>query len=202
MKSWIALVVGLLLMSSALAEGKKKVECTLAVTPRRGESSVSGGNKSLSMSSSRSSGTGSKTITRNLKWQADLRFREARPDKLELKVYYIGYGDGGSKLKQIGQETKTVALDKDGRASLELTSPTTRLTKTRSRTTNSSHSGGFSSIKTTRSGERVAGCVIQMFADGELVKSYASDSRWTVAAGKVPFSISELEARSGKIGVR
>ena len=201
MKSWLLISVGLILAMSALAEGKKKVECTLAVTPRRGESSVSGGNKSLNQSSSQS-GTGSKTITRNLKWQADLRFREARPEKLELKVYYIGYGDGGLKLKQIGQETKAVTLDKDGRASLELTSPTTRLTKTWSRTTNSSHSGGFSSIKTTRRGERVSGCVIQMFADGELVKSYSSDSRWTAAAGKVPFSISELEARSGKIGVR
>ena len=48
-----------------------------------------------------------------------------------LQLYYLGYGDGGKTLKQIGQETKTLTLDKNGRASVELTSPTTKLRKTR-----------------------------------------------------------------------
>lgn len=202
----IALSVLCLLTAASTWAAGQKMSCSFTVTPRRGESKVSGGNGGQMLNRSSSQiGTGSKTITRNLKWQVDLRFREKKPQKLELKAYYLGYGDGGSKLKEIGKESKAIALDKDGKASLELTSPTTRFTKTKTRTTTSSGrygSGGLSSIKTTKSGDRIAGCVIQLFADGELLKSYASDSRWAVAAGKNPFSLTELVNNSGKIGLR
>lgn len=204
MKSLVLSVACLLTAALALADGKKP-NGSLTVTPLRGESKISSsGQGSLLRSSSNLANTGSKTIERNMKWRAEVRFRDQPPEKTELRVYYIGMGDGGKKLKQLGQEQKALTLDKNGRAAVELTSPKATLCKTRSRTSSSSgsRSSGLVSVKSTTSGERVTGCVIQLFADGELVKSYASDSRWTVAAGKNPFSLAELEARNGKIGLR
>ena len=201
----IRLLSVLCLLSVSALAADQKMSCSLAITPLRGESHISGNNgiRSLNGSSSTSMGNTSKTITRNLKWKAEVRFRDKRPEKTELKVYYIGYS-ADNKLKQIGQESKTVELDKNGRASVELTSPTTKLTKTRTSSTSSSggRSSGFVSMKKRQSGERVMGCVIQVFADGTLSESYASDSRWAVAAEKTPFSLAEITARSGKIGLR
>ena len=204
MRGFLLFATCLLLSAAALAVDKKP-SCSFTVSPLRGESSITGNRGSGLLNRSSSSqqlGTGSKTIERNLKWKVELRFREERPESLQLKAFYLGYSSD-NKLVEIGKEQKSVELDKNGRASVELTSPTTRLTKTRSYTTSSSrYSGGFTSSKTTRSGQRVTGCVLQLFGDGEMLKSYASDSRWTVAAAKDPFSLSELTARSGKIGLR
>ena len=193
-----------LLAQAALAAGKP-IPCSLTVTPRGGDSKISGNSRGgLLSSAAMSSGSQSKTITRNLKYLTEVRFREQKPSKAELRVYYIGYGDGGKTLKQIGQETKALELDKNGRASVELTSPTTTLRKTRTRTSSSSggRSTGFTSVKSTTSGDRVQGCVVQLFGDGELLKSWSSDSRWASVADQVPFSVSELAKRSGRIGLR
>ena len=187
---------------AALGAAKKLPECTFTVSPRGGDSQISksGGGLIRSMSST-SNNNQSKTITRNLKWLAEVRIRENRPEKLELKAYYIGETDGGKTIKQLGTESKTLELDKNGRASVELTSPTTRLTKSRS--TSSSGNSGFRSTKKRISGERVIGCVLQVFADGEFLKGWSSDSRWASAANKAPFSVAELaKEKTGKIGLR
>ena len=187
---------------AALGAAKKLPECTFTVTPRGGDSQISksGGGLIRSMSST-SNNNQSKTITRNLKWLAEVRIRENRPEKLELKAYYIGEVNGGQSIKLLGTEAKTLELDKNGRASVELTSPTTRLTK--SRTSSSSGNSGFRSTKKRISGERVIGCVLQVFADGEFLKGWSSDSRWASAANKVPFSVAELaKEKTGKIGLR
>ena len=204
MKSFVISVVCLLLSASVLAEGKK-LSCTLRVSPRGGESKTSSsGRGSLIRGNSNQPNTGTKTIERNMKWLVEVRFRDQQPDKTEVKAYYIGYGDGGKTLKQLGQETKALTLDKNGRASVELTSPTTKLRKTRTRQSSSSggRSSGFTSVKSTSSGERIAGCIVQLFGDGEMLESYTSDSRWTAAADTVPFSVGELVKRSGRIGLR
>ena len=187
---------------AAFGAAKKLPECTFTVTPRGGDSQISksGGGLIRSISST-SNNNQSKTITRNLKWLAEVRIRENRPEKLELKAYYIGEVNGGQSIKQLGTESKTLELDKNGRASVELTSPTTRLTK--SRTSSSSGNSGFRSTKKRISGERVVGCVVQLFADGEFLKGWSSDSRWASAANKAPFSVAELaKEKTGKIGLR
>ena len=187
---------------AALGAAKKLPECTFTVTPRGGDSQISksGGGLIRSISAT-SNNNQSKTITRNLKWLAEVRIRENRPEKLELKAYYIGEVNGGQSIKQLGTESKVLELDKNGRASVELTSPTTRLTK--SRTSSSSGNSGFRSTKKRISGERVIGCVMQVFADGEFLKGWSSDSRWASAANKAPFSVAELaKEKTGKIGLR
>ena len=187
---------------AAPGAAKKLPECTFTVTPRGGDSQISksGGGLIRSISAT-SNNNQSKTITRNLKWLAEVRIRENRPEKLELKAYYIGEVNGGQSIKQLGTESKVLELDKNGRASVELTSPTTRLTK--SRTSSSSGNSGFRSTKKRISGERVIGCVLQVFADGEFLKGWSSDSRWASAANKAPFSVTELaKEKTGKIGLR
>jgi len=181
---------------SAFAAAEKNISCSLAVSQLRGESHVSkSGGRSLN---GRATGTGSKTVERSLKWKVDVRFREERPEKTELKAYHIGYTDGGKTLAILGDETCPVELDVNGRATVELNSPKTRLVKTRTRTTKGS-SGG-SSTKTTSSGDRISACVVQLFGDGALLKGWASDPRMAELAKKVPFSIEEMTRKSGKIG--
>ena len=202
MKRRVLLLVALA-ASCALAGAKKLPECTFTVSPRGGDSQISksGGGLIRSMNSM-SNNSQSKTITRNLKWLAEVRIRENRPEKLELKAYYIGEVNGGQSVRQLGTEAKVLELDKNGRASVELTSPTTRLTKSRTSSSSSGNSG-FRSTKKRISGERVVGCVVQLFADGELLKSWSSDSRWAAAATKAPFSVAELaKEKTGRIGLR
>ena len=190
----------------ALAGSAKPPECSFTVSPRGGDSQVSksGSGGLIRPMSSLSSldNNRSKTITRNLKWLAEVRIRENPPAKLEVKAYYIGEVDGGKSIKLLKDETRTLELDKGGRASAEFTSPTTRLTKSRT-SSYSSGNMGFRSTKKTISGERVVGCVMQLFGDGELLKSWSSDSRWASLANKAPFPVAELaKVKSGRIGLR
>ena len=178
------------------------VSCSLTVTPKPGESHTTSTNSGLIRRTSTTTPTsGSKTMTRNMKWTAEIRIRENRPEKLELEAIYIGQEASG-KLIQLGKtEKKALELDKNGRASLELTSPSVRLTKSRT-SSSGSHSRGFRSTHTSVSGERVSGCVVRVYADGELVKSWSSDSRWANEAKKPDFSIAELNQKKSTIGLR
>ena len=178
------------------------VSCTLTVTPKPGESHTTKSNSGMIRRTTSTMPTsGTKTTTRNMKWTAEVRIRENRPEKLEIETIYIGQEASG-KIIQLGKaEKKPVELDKNGRASLELTSPTVRLTKSHT-TSTGSRSRGFRSTHSTTRGERVSGCVVRVFADGELVKSWSSDSRWTAEAAKPNFSVSELDKKKSTIGLR
>lgn len=178
------------------------ISCSLTVTPKPGDSQTTKSHSGLIRRSTNSStSTGSKTTTRNMKWTAEIRIRENRPEKLELESIYIGQ-DASGKLIQLGKtEKKALELDKNGRASLELTSPTVRLTKSRT-SSSGSHSRGFRSTHTSVSGERVNGCVVRVYADGELVKTWTSDARWSGEANKPNFSIAELNKKKSSIGLR
>lgn len=195
------------ILTAGLALGEtaqKPPELSLSVTPLPGDSRVSNSNSGFfNSSNSFGSNSGTKTITRNLKWRVETRVRENRPGKLELRAYYLGVSDKNTTV-QLGTEKKALELDKNGRASVELTSPTTRLTRSRTSSGSSRTSGnsGFRSTKSTTTGNRVTGCVLQLFADGTLVKSWASDSRWTNEAKKDPFSIENLNKNSGRIGLK
>jgi len=208
----LSLTVAVLTAISALADDtkeppKKLPECSLTVSPKPGKSSVSKSHSGIITScNSLGSNNGSKTITRSLKWGVETRFREDRPEKLEVKAFYLGVNDK-NKIVQLGSETKALTLDKNGRADVELTSPTTRLTKSRTTTSTSRggccrRSSGLRSTKTTTRGERVTGCVVQLYADGQLVKTWTSDARWAAEAKNENFSVDNLNKNSGKIGLR
>lgn len=182
---------------------------SLNVTPLPGESHTSGTGYGHNLLNSTSVGSQSrtKTTTRTMKWSVSLRIRERkeRPEKLLVESIYIAM-DGAGKLKELKRDSQAVTLDKNGCASLELESPKTTLTK--SHTTVSRGGGfgglnsGFRSTKSTTRGERVMGCVVRVFADGQLLKSWTSDSRWKKAAEADKFSVAELADKPSGIGLR
>lgn len=182
---------------------------TLNVTPIPGESHTSGTGYGRNLVNSTAIGSQSrtKTTTRAMKWRAEIRIREReeRPERLSVESIYLARtGDG--KLKELKRETKDVVLDKNGCATLELESPKTTLTKQHTTVSRGGGFGGlnsgFQSTRTTTHGERIAGCVIRVFADGKFAKSWASDSRWTKATQTEKFSVLELEKKQSKIGLR
>lgn len=197
--------VALLFLAAVLpavspAAPKREYSCSLSVSQRPGDSETTGGRRSSILRSSVPvSGTGSKTYKRNMKWRVQVRVRGDRPEDAFLKVYYLAY-DSGNKLKLLKDEKRDLELDSNNRAETELVSPTTRYTKTRTRSF--SRSRGFSSVRSSARGERIAGAVVQLFVDGELKKSWTSDSRWEHEAEKKDFSVSRLRKNAGRLGGR
>jgi hypothetical protein len=196
-RRWLS--AALVVASALLASAVPSRSCSLSVTPQPGESRTSGSRHGSLNSGLVSSNTGSKTVKRNMKWRAEVRIRGERPQEAKLKVYYLAY-DQRNRIKELKKEEHSLSLDKNNRAELSLVSPMTSYTK--SRTRSSGNSRGFSSIRSTVRGERIAGAAIQLFVDGALVKSWVSDSRWEKSAEKDPFSVDELQKNSGRLGGR
>ena len=177
---------------AALGSGDRQV--FLKVNPLAGETktskSGSGGLGRITSFSNASSRSPSKTVTRTMKWNCEVRYRgKPLPQKVEVKAFYIGYEGSSMQPKILGKEAKTLKLDETGKASAELTSPEARQTKSRTSSGGSSYGRGH--IATTHStvkGERMAGAVVQLFEDGKLVKSWASQSGWEHAAKEESFS--------------
>ena len=174
------------------------VQAFLKVSPLAGESktSKSGGSRGLIRQTTiNTSQSSSKTITRNMKWNCEVRYRgKPRPEKVEVRVFYIGYEANNMTPKILGKDVKNLTLDENGKASVELESPTVKLSKTRT----GGGTGGYGHVtktKSTSSGQRMAGCVVQLFENGELVKSYASMSQWDRAAKEKDFSDAVLNRK-------
>lgn len=142
----------------------------------------------------------SKTTSYQMKWDASVRVRGTRPEKLAFKVFYIAQ-NAENKLTQIGETAEhAVELDNKGVWTKELLSPTTTWTETKKSKNRNPNQPAENTPE--KQGERIKGCVAQLIADGKIVKSYASDPRWKKAAEKEDFSAGDLDQRSGKIGVR
>ena len=193
----LALGGGLGVATSALAE--EKTTCSLSVSPQKADSKMT---KSGGGSKGRGSSSSTVTFERNLKYKATASFHGPAPEKPVMKVWYIGMGDGGKEMIEVGKEERQLELNEKGRAVVELTSPTTKLTKVKTTTQsgggNSRYGGGSSSTKSTMSGERVTGCVIQVLAGGELLKSWVSDSRWSKAARNPSFAFEMIDPKAAK----
>ena len=143
----------------------------------------------------------SRVARRTAAWAVDLRVRgpaEEWPVEAEVKAYYIGC-EGESTVPQVfGEETRTAVFDVGGKARVELKSPECVQTRTQRRTGNvPRHGWGFSNLnsRSRKTGRRILGVVVQVFVKGELMKSYASDSRWQAAAKEVPFTQGGLVKR-------
>ena len=162
-----ALVGGL--GASVAAFASEPLTCSLSVSPLKADSSVK---KSDGGNKGRGSSTSTTTFERNLKYKAVASFHGPAPEKPVMKVWYVGMGDG--EMIEVGKAEHPLELDEKGRATVELVSPTTKTT-----------------------GERVTGCVIQVFAGTELMKSWASDSRWAKAAKNPSFAIELIDPKSG-----
>ena len=188
-----ALVGGL--GASVAAFASEPLTCSLSVSPLKADSSVKksgGGNKGRGSSSTTT------TFERNLKYKAVASFHGPAPEKPVMKVWYVGMGDGGKEMIEVGKAEHPLELDEKGRATVELVSPTTKMTKVKKTTWSGGRNsrGGGGTTKSETTGERVTGCVIQVFAGDQLMKSWASDSRWAKAAKDPSFSIELIDPKS------
>ena len=189
---WIFLLIVFAAAHAVAALGPNDTQAFLKVSPLAGlsQTTKSGGNVGLSRHSSISTSQNtSKTITRNMKWNCEVRYRgKERPEKVEVRAFYIGYEAKSMNPKILGKAVKQLTLDENGKASVELESPTVKLQKNRVSSGFRGNSGRIRSSKSTTSGQRMAGCVVQLWEDGELVKSYSSMSQWERAAKDPGFS--------------
>lgn len=190
----------LLVVAGFAAFGANEKLAFLKVSPLAGESKTSksgGSGGMIRQASAMTAQNTSKTVTRNMKWSCEVRYRgEPKPEKVELRVFYIGYEANDMTPKILGKEVKTLTLDEAGKASVGIESPTVRLHKSRTSSGGfSGRSGRIAKSKSTTQGQRMAGCVVQLFEDGELVKSYASMSQWDRAAKERDFSDAVLNRK-------
>ena len=188
----LALAGGLGASVAALAS--EPLTCSLSVSPLKADSAVK---KSDGGSKGRGSSSSTTTFERNLKYKAVASFHGPAPEKPVMKVWYVGMGNGGKDMIEVGKAEHPLELDEKGRATVELVSPTTKMTKKKTTTQSggrNSRGGGGTKSETT--GERVTGCVIQVFAGGQLMKSWASDSRWAKAAKDPSFAIELIDPKS------
>lgn len=180
---------------SATAVGEEDWQAFLKVTPRGSETTTNKRGGGLIRPSSNSSRSSSRTLKQNMKWLAEVRYRGKNlPEKSELRVYYIGYRDASMKPVILKTEKHALKLSETGTCTQDLVSPTTRITKSRSRSSGGSR--GFTKSTSTTRGERIAGCVVQLLADGKIVRVWTSNSTWAKLAWEDPLTEAAFTRKS------
>lgn len=188
-------------MAGVTALAEEPLTCSLSVSPLKGESTVK---KTEGGGGGRGGSKSTTVFERNLRYKAVASFYGQTPEKPVLKVWYIGTGDGGKEMIEIGKAEHPLELDEKRRAQLELASPMAKLVKTKTTKTSGGggrrgrRGGGSVSTKSETTGDRVTGCVIQVFAGDQLMKSWASDSRWAKAARDPSFSLELIDPKSAR----
>lgn len=170
------------------------------------QKTTNGGGKS-SKSGSKNKSSKSKTVTSVVSWPVTVSLRGKNlpaADAVKLKCYFIGVTDGKPTMLQ--ESSVDVSLDEKGNFKTEVTSPETKLVHTTTTTTTGGNNGrGRSggrgrgrngntskSLKTSTSGTRVTGCIIQLIVNGKVEKSYASNSGWSKFAKVDPIQQEEV----------
>ena len=169
------------------------------------QKTTNGGGKS-GKGSSKGKSSKSKTVTSIVSWPVTVSLRGKNlpaADAVKLKCYFIGVTDGKPTMLQ--ESSVDVALDEKGNFKTDVTSPEAKLVHTTTTTTTGGNngrgrggrgrgrSGGTSkSLKTSTSGTRVTGCIIQLIVNGKVEKSYASNSGWSKFAKVDPIQQEEV----------
>ncbi len=180
---------------SATAVGDEDWQAFLKVTPKGGETTTNKRGGGLIRPTSITSRSSSKTLKQSMKWLAEVRYRGKRPpEKSELRVYYVGYRDSSMKPVILKSEKHDLTLSETGTCSQELVSPTTRVTKSRSHSTSGSR--GFTKSTSSTRGERIAGCIVQLVADGKVVRVWTSNSTWAKLAWEDPVTEAAFSRKS------
>lgn len=153
-------------------------------------------------------GGSSETLEKTMHWTAavDLRMTNM-PEKVEVKTYYIGTRDG--ELAVLGTDTFPVELNEKGHASVDITSPTVKSTKTKG-------GGNFRGIgvgsmqnnnnkQKSQTGERLEGLAAQLLVNDVIVKTYVQKPIWQKgcwANNPTEDDFDPMKNRSSKIGVK
>ena len=177
--SFTLLAAWTILCGSALAQSKEQREAakqypfTLRVNAEQDDSKMS---KSAGKGG-RNGRSQTKTTEKTKHWTAQISSPSTNVTaKVELKAYYVGTSD--NEFSIIGSDKFPVEFNEKGRATVEITSPTAKLVKT------TKHKGGRRNPKTEKivTGERINGIVIQLLAEGTIVKTYVSQPTWAKGA--------------------
>ena len=131
---------------------------------------------------------GSKVMRRKMIWPVTVSFQgKDFPSDARLRFTYIGTKDGAPAI--LGKDDIDVALDKNGIFKKDVASPEAVMVKTR-KSTGGGKKGGGTTSETT--GERLAGCVVQLIIGDEVVRSYATKPPWAKLAKKNPLPEEEI----------
>lgn len=147
--------------------------------------------------SSKSKGGRNRSQTKSVEkvkhWTAEITSPTTNiTEKIELRAYYIGTEDGAFAI--IGKDKYPVAFSDKGRATVEIASPVAKLV----RTTKQVGSRRNNHTEKTTTGERINGLVLQLWVDGTIVKTYASQSAWAKAAWTPDLSEEHLKPNASK----
>ena len=168
------------------------------------QSTTNGGGKS-GKGGSRGKVSKSKTVTSIVSWPVSVSLRGKdlpAEDAVKLKCYFIGLTDGSPTVLQ--ESSVDVSLDEKGNFKTDVSSPEAKLVHTTTTTTTGGNghgrsgrgrgrSGGTSkNLKTSTSGTRVTGCIIQLLVNGKVEKSYASNPGWSKFAKVDPIQQEEV----------
>ena len=194
MKTIFTLCAIAALLSASAVRGEDW-QAFLKVTPKGSETTTNKSGSGLIRPASTTPRSSSRTLKQTLRWLAEIRYRGKNlPEKSELRVHYIGYRDESMKPTILKSEKHALTLSESGTCSQDLVSPTTRITKSRSRSSGGSR--GFTKSSSTVRGERIAGCVVQLVADGKVVRVWTSNSTWAKLAWEDPFTDAVLTRKS------
>jgi len=118
-------------------------------------------------------GASTKSSIVTMTWPVRVAFSgKEMPKAVSLKSYFIGMRD--DELSILGESSTEVTLDPANHSFKgEVASPPATLVKTEKRT-----GGRRGRTVTEKSGERITGCIIQLVADGKVVRSFVSNSKW------------------------
>lgn len=154
------------------------------------------------------SSTKTKTLTSTTSWPVSVSLRGKdipSSDAVKLKCYFFGKTDGVPE--KLGERVLDVSLDDKGDFKTDVTSPEAKLVHTTA-TTKSGGRGGrgrggrggrgrgsgnvSTNTRTSTSGTRVTGCIIQLVVKGKVEGSFASNSRWSRLAKEDPVDTEEV----------
>ena len=144
----------------------------------------------------------SKVVTSIVTWPVKVSLRGEtlpREDAVKLKCYFIGVTDGKPKL--ISEKSVSVSLDEKNNFETDISSPPVKLVHTTTTTRHGGNSNRYrssrrgntsTSVKTSTSGTRVTGCIIQLVVNGKTEKSFASNPGWSKFARADFLAIDEV----------
>lgn len=168
MKRLIAVVMSVLASVAAVAEddapAAPQYTCSLKVEPSK-------------MSHQQEKDGYDRTKTTTTTWPVKVSFggKDIPTSGIVLKACFIGNCDGTAKV--LGETTTDVKLEKNV-FKTDIVSPPVTLTKSVERSSGYSSGGSGWGRKTTTTGTRLTGCIIQLVVDGKVKKSYASKPSW------------------------
>lgn len=204
MRKTVAIAAVALSVLSGLAE-ENKYTFSMHVGNSTAEQTISKGSGESSRSGTTAKSSKTKTVTRSVSWPVSVSIRgEPLPSSgsVKLRCYFFGTTNGKPTL--LGEEKLDVTLDEKGNFKTNVSSPAEKLVHTTTKTQTGvgnrrnwwarRHHGRSTTAntKSTTTGTRVTGCIIQLVVNGKVERAYASNPGWSRFAKSDPVPTDEI----------